>query len=313
MARLTRRELVLGAAATSAALYLRAPGWQTIAAPDAGWDDAAYWAFADRMQALLEPSWRPDRRGYFPATRLGETSYNANLLYTHAAAARGGHTGPCRLDARTHTLVERLCESPPWRATGPAGEQGCPSAQPGATAAGDQTHACGWGDNLDSTVRQHVVVDTAVVRGLAEAVLRAGPPRRHGRPEPRPAHPAARLGRPRPVRLLDTRRLSQLGHRLRLRPLASSQEAAAVSAVPAGDRAEPALSARARGRRLPGRARLLAANPQSTDPLAGPTLALELLRGERLRTLRLSAVIAPARNLAEATAAAARLLAHRAQ
>jgi hypothetical protein len=62
-----------------------------------------------------------------------------------------------------------------------------------------------------------------------------------------------------------------------------------------------------RGRRLPGHARLLAADPQDTDPLAGPSLAFELIRAGRLRTLYLSAVIAPARDAAEAALAARRL------
>ena len=120
------------------------------------------------MQPLLDGDWRPSQ-GAYRIPGGGETSHNANLLYTHAAAARAGHNGAARNDARARALVERLCASPPWRTTGRDGRGGCPTAQPQARAAGDQTHACGWGYRLESTAGQHAVVDTAVVRGLAQA------------------------------------------------------------------------------------------------------------------------------------------------
>lgn len=162
---LTRRSLLQRAAVAGVALYVLEPRM-----PRPGWSDAEYWSFADRMQPLLDPAWRA-REGAYRIPGGGETSHNANLLYTHAAAAFAGHTGPARNDERARALVDRLCASPPWRATGRGGSGGCPSAQPLARAAGDQTHACGWGFRLDSTGNQHVVIDTAVVRALAQAYL----------------------------------------------------------------------------------------------------------------------------------------------
>lgn len=164
---ITRRTLLRRAAVAGAALYLIEP-WAPPAQARPGRSDADYWAFADRMQPLLEPDWRPSE-GAYRIPGGGETSHNANLLYTHAAAARAGHTGPARHDARARALVERLCASPPWRSSTGRETGGCPSAQPRARAAGDQSHACGWGHRLDSVSGQHAVVDTAVVRGLAQA------------------------------------------------------------------------------------------------------------------------------------------------
>jgi hypothetical protein len=176
IAGMTRRTLLERAGFAAAAVYLL--DGRTPAFPAQAWDDSRYWAFADRMQPLLDPSWVPWERAYLPAGKAGETSYNANLLYTHAAAAAAGHQGPARQDERARVLVERLCASPPWRANLPGSDQGCPSSQPEgaraagsgeARAAGDQTHACGWGAALNTTEQQHVVIDTAVVRALAQA------------------------------------------------------------------------------------------------------------------------------------------------
>jgi hypothetical protein len=172
---MTRRTLIQRSGIAAAALYLLEPA--SLARPAVpGWSDEQYWAFADRMQALMEPRWVPGHRGYRPLSASGETSVNANLLYTHAAAAGAGHTGPSRQDERARSLVDRLCATPPWRAILPGSDEGCPSAQtPEAHAAGDQTHACGWGFALDSTELQHVVIDTAVVRALARAYFARGP------------------------------------------------------------------------------------------------------------------------------------------
>ena len=165
---LTRRTLFAQAGAAAAALYLVDPHWAG-GSHEGSWGDREYWAFADRMQLLIDRTWRPAQRAYIPDGDAGETSYNANLLYTHAAAARAGHTGPARQDERARQLAARLCESPPWRTNPIKASGGCPTAQPTATVTGDQTHECGWGAGLSHTNRQHVVIDTAVVRGLAQA------------------------------------------------------------------------------------------------------------------------------------------------
>jgi len=99
----------------AAALYLieRGPwqAWPASAAPSTGgWDDAGYWAFVERMQAPLEPAWRPGLGAYD-----GGTAFNANLLYTHAAAALAGHVGTARRDERARRIAMRLSASPPWR------------------------------------------------------------------------------------------------------------------------------------------------------------------------------------------------------
>lgn len=134
-----------------------------------GWTDDDYWAFADRLQPLLEPAWDAVRGAYYPRGNAGQTSFNATMLYTHAAAARAGHVGACRQDERARLLVARLCASPPWLPSLPGTSGGCPSAQPSAITSAEQPHPCGWGASLASTDRQHVVIDTAVVRALAQA------------------------------------------------------------------------------------------------------------------------------------------------
>lgn len=168
---LTRRTLLQRAGGAAAAVYLLGQLPRPAFAEPMTWADADYWAFADRMQLLLEPSWNAGRGAYYPAGSAGQTSYNASLLYTHAAAARAGHSGACRQDERARRLVDRLCASPPWRSELPGKGGGCPSAQPAIAEAsgGAQPHSCGWGAALGSVERQHVVIDTAVVRGLAQA------------------------------------------------------------------------------------------------------------------------------------------------
>ena len=101
---------------------------------------------------------------------------NADLLYLHAAAARAGHRGACRDDARARALAVRLLDDPPCRvpvgasAAAMAAAASC-SASERARAAGDQTHDWGWGSTMGTTGGQHVVIDTAVVRGLAMAYM----------------------------------------------------------------------------------------------------------------------------------------------
>ena len=160
---LTRRAALgrLGGAVAGAWLLGRVE-W----AQGAGWGDRDYWGFADRCQRLLDGLWSP-AEGAYRSPGEGETSLNASLLFTHAAAALAGHRGPARQDARARAIAARLCRVPPWR---PAG-----SGPPSTGSASDQTHDWGWGAALDSHAAQHVAVDTAVVRGLAQAWLARGP------------------------------------------------------------------------------------------------------------------------------------------
>lgn len=147
----------------------------------AGWGDADYWAFADRVQPLLENVWSPSDRMYHLSGSAGETSVNANLLYVHAAAALSDHHGPCRNDPRAAALARRLCESPPYligstnrllfaeQALADLIRGHDPTADLIAHANRDQTHPWGWGATMHGYGGQHVVIDAAVAAGLAMA------------------------------------------------------------------------------------------------------------------------------------------------
>jgi hypothetical protein len=145
----SRRGFILGSSAMLASLLIpRVPFPAAQAAGPAAWDAAAYWAFADRVQAQLDPYWRGKR--YEPARAM----YNATLLLTHSAAALAGHTGPARRDERAHALIRALCEPPTWVR---------------APATGSQGHMPGWRDSLSGGGIQHLVVDTEIAWGLAMA------------------------------------------------------------------------------------------------------------------------------------------------
>jgi hypothetical protein len=121
-----------------------------------------YWAFADRCQRLLDDLWSPGL-GHYQSGGRGETSINANLLFTHASAALAGHTGAARQDARARILAQRLLQVPPYRPEG--------TGPPPTGLRWDQTHDWGWGATMDSHEHQHVAIDAAVVRGLAQTWL----------------------------------------------------------------------------------------------------------------------------------------------
>ena len=130
-----------------------------------GWAGGDYWAFADRCQLLLDDLWSP-ADGCYRSGGRGETSLNANLLFTHASAALAGHQGAARQDERARAIAARLCGVPPWRPEG--------TGPPATGSAWDQTHDWGWGAAVDSHELQHVAIDAAVVRGLAQAWLARG-------------------------------------------------------------------------------------------------------------------------------------------
>jgi hypothetical protein len=151
------------------------------AAAATGYRDADYWAFADRVQGLLERYWSPQERMYDLSGTAGETSINANLLYVHAAAALARHRGASRDDDRAAALARRMCESPPYligstdrlvfarKALGDEMQGKDPTQELIAHADRDQTHPWGWGASMRSTGGQHVVIDAAVASGLAMA------------------------------------------------------------------------------------------------------------------------------------------------
>jgi hypothetical protein len=162
---LTRRAALgrLGGALAGAWLLGRV---EPVGARAPGWADGDYWAFADRCQPMLDELWERGLWHYMSGGN-GETSLNASLLFTHATAALAGHTGAARQDERARAIAWRLCQGPPWRAAG--------TGPPPTGSAWDQTHDWGWGAKMDSHADQHVAIDTAVVRGLAQAWLARTP------------------------------------------------------------------------------------------------------------------------------------------
>ena len=135
-------------AALAAALILAAPA---AAAP---YDDAAYWAFADRsQQSQFDDRW-DEQAGYY---RMGgggvEPMANSMLLLTHAVAAMKGHEGPARNDHRARILAARLVTGTPY------------VTKPGL----GQAHAPGWVNTMGGQGGQHLVFDAEVVDGLVYA------------------------------------------------------------------------------------------------------------------------------------------------
>ena len=141
----TRRGFMLGSSALLASLLMpRAvtPAAARTPADPSSFDDAAYWAFADRMQDQLDRYW--DGHTYTPKRAM----LSANLLLTHAAAALTGHTGPARRDDRALALVQALCTGPAWVTQAGTGSQG---------------HKPGWQDGISGNSGiQHLVVDTEI-------------------------------------------------------------------------------------------------------------------------------------------------------
>ena len=127
------------------------------AAPAAAapYDDAAYWAFADRsQQQQFDDRW-DEQAGYYQMGGGGvEPMANSMLLLTHAVAAMDGHTGPARNDHRARILAERLVSGTPY------------VTKPGA----GQSHAPGWVNTMSGGPGgQHLVFDAEVVDGLVYA------------------------------------------------------------------------------------------------------------------------------------------------
>ena len=81
----TRRGFMLGGTALLASMLLPAARAPRALAATSALDDAAYWAFADRMQDALDPFWRDGM--YRPERSM----LNATMLLTHSAAALAGH------------------------------------------------------------------------------------------------------------------------------------------------------------------------------------------------------------------------------
>ena len=156
-ARMSRRSFIRRGVALAAAPYVL--GSTTLPAPagaaEAGADArAAYFGFCDSLMPYLHRDWSASR-GYYGGGGAGEVMSNASLLLVHATTARFGHSGPARQDERARRIAAALCGAPPWR-------------EPRRLRS-HQDHDLGWQSSFAGTGFQHVVVDTAVVRGLAAA------------------------------------------------------------------------------------------------------------------------------------------------
>jgi hypothetical protein len=112
---------------------------------------ADYWALADSLMVSLDSWWDQGRAAYVLRGALS-VRVNSALLLTHAIAARTGHDGPTRQDARARTLVDRLTTAPAWL---------------GATGRGPLT-IC-WSRDLDRVKRQHASLEPKVAEALAWA------------------------------------------------------------------------------------------------------------------------------------------------
>lgn len=157
-AHMSRRSFIArGVAAAAAPYMLGALSGSTraaAAATSAGMARETYFRFCDDMMPFVERGWSP-QRGYYAGGDPGEAMSNANLLLVHATTARFRHSGPSRQDERARSIAARLCLAPPWRAP--------------RSLRAEQDHDFGWQSTFEGTGYQHVVVDTAVVRGLAAA------------------------------------------------------------------------------------------------------------------------------------------------
>lgn len=78
-------------------------------------DDAGYFAVADRLSARLDALWNPRADRYDPGPGGATSQINADLLLVHATAARAGHRGPARQDARARAAARYLTSREIWR------------------------------------------------------------------------------------------------------------------------------------------------------------------------------------------------------
>jgi hypothetical protein len=123
----------------------------------AAYDDAGYFAVADRLVTHLDPYWdaRTQRYETGPGGTLTET--NANLLLVHALAAARDHDGPARADERARAITRLLVGPEIWTEVPPVG------ARPWLVGPG-------WRAAPLSPIR-HPVFDVDTVDGLVHAYL----------------------------------------------------------------------------------------------------------------------------------------------
>ncbi len=115
---------------------------------------ASYWDVADSLQVRIDRYW-DEGDGLYSGFSAGA---HADVLLTLAVAAKEGHHGPARNDARARALVDALVSSPPFVSKAPPRYRDA------------QTHAPGWVSSMRRLrSNQHLVVDSEVVDGLRHA------------------------------------------------------------------------------------------------------------------------------------------------
>ena len=128
-----------------------------VPAPALAWDEAGYWAFADKLSRRLDESWNERLGRYRPGSPSVDVMTNANMLLVHAAAAARGHEGAARQDARARSIVAQLMGTPPWIEAFTVPPEGHP-------------HLPGWVASMSNpATAQHLVVDGEVTDALAMA------------------------------------------------------------------------------------------------------------------------------------------------
>jgi hypothetical protein len=145
-------------AVTAAALLAPAAAPAAQAPLSAPFDDAGYWAFADRTQQRLDGSWDERRGQYRPGGGGTDSMVNSLMLLTHSVAAMHGHDGPSRNDHRARLVARALTSAPAFVTRRPR------NARPGS-----QVHVPGWSNSMDGSSAQHLVYDGEIVDGLAAA------------------------------------------------------------------------------------------------------------------------------------------------
>ena len=130
------------------------------------WADGEYWAFADRCQRLLDDLWSP--AAALPERRARRDEHEREpAVHPRRGGARRPHGR--RAAGRARAGDRRAA------VRGAAVAAGGDRARRRPADRRDQTHDWGWGATMDSHEHQHVAIDAAVVRGLAQAWLARGP------------------------------------------------------------------------------------------------------------------------------------------
>ena len=147
--RATRRGFMLGSSALLASLLLPRSAPAARPPPTQRVDDAAYWAFADRLQDHLDPRWA------------------GRLL---PAGALDGQRQPAAHPRRRRARGSRR-PGAPRRPRAGAGRRSCATGRRGSRrpAAAARATCPGWRDGLRGGGIQHLVVDTEIAWALSFA------------------------------------------------------------------------------------------------------------------------------------------------